>query len=280
MSETMAITASDVNKLRQLSGAGMMDCKKALTEANGDFDVAIDLLRKQGQKVAAKRSDRDAKEGLVIAKTTSDGQRGVLICLNCETDFVAKNADFAAVADRIAGIALEKDCKNVDELRAQAYDSNGLTVAEKVIEQTGVIGEKIDVSACDRVEAAFVFAYNHPGNKVASIVGLNKTGFENAAKDVAMQIAAMAPIALTKEGVSPEVVAKEIEIGKELAVQEGKPAEMAEKIAMGRLNKFFKENTLLAQEFIKDGKLTVEQYLKGLDKELTATDFRRRTLTA
>jgi elongation factor Ts len=275
----MAITAADVNKLRQITGAGMMDCKKALTEANGDFDLAIDILRKQGQKVAAKRADRDATEGLVIAKTSADNTRGVLVCVNCETDFVAKNADFTAMAERMATIALEKGLDSVDALKAAAYDSNGQTIAEKLIEQTGVIGEKIDVSACAQVKAPFVYAYNHPGNKVASIVGLNKPGFETAAKDVAMQIAAMGPIALDKASTPQSVIDKELEIGKELAIQEGKPAEMAEKIAHGRLNKFFKESTLLAQEFIKDNKLSVEQYLKAQDKELTATDFKRHSLT-
>jgi elongation factor Ts len=275
----MAITAADVNKLRQITGAGMMDCKKALTEANGDFDAAIDVLRKQGQKVAAKRADRDATEGLVIAKTTADGKRGVLVCVNCETDFVAKNADFTAMAERMADIALEKGLDSVDALKGAGYDSNGLSIAEKLIEQTGVIGEKIDVSACEAVSAEFVYAYNHPGNKVASLVGLNKAGFETAAKDVAMQVAAMGPVALDKESVPQNVIDKEIEIGKELAIQEGKPAEMAEKIAHGRLNKFFKESTLLAQEFIKDNKMTVEQYLKSQDKELTATGFKRHSLT-
>ncbi len=275
----MAITAADVNKLRQMTGAGMMDCKQALSEANGDFDAAIDILRKKGQKVAAKRADRDANEGLVIAKTTADATRGVLVCVNCETDFVAKNADFASMAERMAGIALEKGAGSIDALKALPYDSNGLSIAEKLIEQTGVIGEKIDISACHEVKAPFVLAYNHPGNKVASIVGLNKAGFEGAAKDVAMQVAAMAPVAVNKETVPQSVIDKEIEIGKELAIQEGKPAEMAEKIAMGRLNKFFKESTLLAQEFIKDNKLSVEQYLKSADKELTVTDFKRHSLT-
>ena len=273
----MAITAADVNKLRQITGAGMMDCKKALTEANGDFDAAIDLLRKQGQKVAAKRADRDATEGLVIGKVSADGKHGVLISLNCETDFVAKNADFGAVADRMATVALESGASNVEQLKAAKYDGN-LSIADKVIEQTGVIGEKIDVSVCETVDAEFVYAYNHPGNKVVSLVGLNKTGFETAAKDVAMQIAAMAPVALNKDSVSAEVIAKELEIGKDLAIQEGKPAEMAEKIAAGRLNKFFKESTLLAQEFIKDNKLSVEQYLKSQDKDLTATGFKRHSL--
>ena len=275
----MAITAADVNKLRQITGAGMMDCKKALTEANGDFDAAIDVLRKQGQKVAAKRADRDATEGLVIAKTTADGKRGVLVCVNCETDFVAKNADFTAMAERMADIALEKGLDSVDALKGAGYDSNGLSIAEKLIEQTGVIGEKIDVSACEAVSAEFVYAYNHPGNKVASLVGLNKAGFETAAKDVAMQVAAMGPVALDKESVPQNVIDKEIEIGKELAIQEGKPAGMAEKIAHGRLNKFFKESTLLAQEFIKDNKMNVEQYVSSLDKDLKVTGFKRYSLT-
>jgi elongation factor Ts len=275
----MAITAADVNKLRQITGAGMMDCKKALVEANGDFDAAIDFLRKQGQKVAAKRADRDASEGLVIAKTSADGKQGVLVCVNCETDFVAKNADFTAMAERIADIALEKGLDSIEALKSAAYDSNGLSIAEKLVEQTGVIGEKIDTSACLMVSAEFVYAYNHPGNKVASLVGLNKAGFETAAKDVAMQIAAMAPVALNKESVPQSVIDKEVEIGKELAIQEGKPADMAEKIAQGRLGKFFKESTLLAQEFIKDNKLSVEQYLKSQDKDLTATGFARHSLT-
>ncbi|HQV74367.1 MAG: elongation factor Ts [Flavobacteriales bacterium] len=275
----MAITAADVNKLRQTTGAGMMDCKKALTEANGDFEAAIDILRKQGQKVAAKRADRDASEGLVIAKTTADNTKGVLVCINCETDFVAKNADFTAMAEKLASIALEKGYQSIEAMKAGAFDSNGMSIAEKLIEQTGVIGEKIDISACAAVTAPFVYAYNHPGNKVASIVGLNKAGFEAAAKDVAMQIAAMGPVALNKESTPQSVIDKELEIGKELAIQEGKPADMAEKIAQGRLNKFFKESTLLAQEFIKDNKLTVEQYLKAQDKELTATDFKRHSLT-
>lgn len=275
----MAITAADVNKLRQITGAGMMDCKKALTEANGDFDLAIDVLRKQGQKVAAKRADRDATEGLVIAQTNADATKGVLVCVNCETDFVAKNADFTAMAERMTAIALEKGLTSVDALKAAAYDSNGLTIAEKLIEQTGVIGEKIDVSACSAVSAPFVYAYNHPGNKVASLVGMSKAGFETVAKDVAMQVAAMGPIALDKASTPQSVIDKELEIGKELAIQEGKPADMAEKIAQGRLNKFFKESTLLAQEFIKDNKLSVEQYVKSADKDLTVTDFKRHSLT-
>ncbi|HOP43477.1 MAG: translation elongation factor Ts [Flavobacteriales bacterium] len=275
----MAITASDVNKLRQMTGAGMMDCKSALTEANGDFDAAVDILRKKGQKVAAKRADREANEGYVVAKTNADGTRGVLVAVNCETDFVAKNADFVGMAERIVDIALEKGASTIEDLKALPFDQNGLSIAEKLVEQTGVIGEKIDVGTCEAIEATHVYAYNHPGNKVASLVGMSKTGFGDTAKDVAMQVAAMAPVALDKGSTPQSVIDKELEIGKELAIQEGKPAEMAEKIAMGRLNKFFKESTLLAQDFIKDGKMNVEQYVKTADKDLTVTGFKRYSLT-
>lgn len=275
----MAITASEVNKLRQMTGAGMMDCKNALTEANGDFDAAIDILRKKGQKVAAKRADRDAAEGLVLAKTTDDARKGVLVSVNCETDFVAKNADFSAMAETIAGIALTHMTADADALKALPF-GNGLTVAEKLTEQTGVIGEKIDVNYCQPLEAEYVYAYNHPGNRVASLVGLSKVGHEEVAKDVAMQVAAMAPIALDKSSTPQSVVDKELEIGKELAIQEGKAPEMAEKIAQGRLNKFFKESTLLAQEFIKDNKMSVEQYVQKADKDLKVVGFKRHALGA
>lgn len=277
MSTTMAITAAEVNKLRQMTGAGMMDCKKALTEANGDFDAAIDLLRKKGQKVAANRADRDAAEGLVLARTSADAKKGVLVSVNCETDFVAKNADFGKMAETILEIALQHMAADADTLKALPF-GNGLTVAEKLTEQTGVIGEKIDVNYCGTLEAEYVYAYNHPGNRVASMVGLNKAGHEQVAKDVAMQTAAMAPIALDKSSTPQSVIEKELEIGKELAIQEGKPAEMADKIAQGRLNKFFKESTLLAQEFIKDNKMNVEQYVQKADKDLKVTGFKRHAL--
>lgn len=272
------ISAKEVNELRKMTGAGMMDCKKALVEANGDMDAAVDILRKKGQKVAAKRSDREANEGLIIAKTSDDNTKGAIVVVNCETDFVAKNEDFMNFADRIAQIALENEPADDEALKALPFDGNGLTVGEKITEQTGVIGEKLDISGYSNIKSDYVFAYNHPGNKVASLIGLNKTGFDDAAKDVAMQAAAMAPVALTKDNVPQEVIDKELEIGKELAIQEGKPAEMAEKIALGRLNKFFKENTLLSQQFIKDSKQTVEQYLQSQDKELTVTDFKRFAL--
>jgi elongation factor Ts len=274
---TMAITAQQVNDLRKKTGAGMMDCKKALMEANGDMDTAIDVLRKQGQKLAAKREDRDATEGLVIAKVTADGAKGVLICVNCETDFVAKNEDFGKFANAIADVALNSAASNIEELKALSFEST--TVAEKVIEQTGVIGEKIDISGMEVISAAKVVAYNHPGNQIATIVGFSKTADDEIGRQVAMQVAAMAPIAIDSDSVSQDIIAKEIEIGKELAIQEGKPADMAEKIAQGRLGKFFKENTLLNQEFIRDNKKSVKQFLQDTDKDLTVTAFKRISLS-
>jgi elongation factor Ts len=274
----MNITAADVNKLRTITGAGMMDCKKALVEANGDFDAAIDLLRKKGQKVAANRSDRDATEGLVIAKLDASSKRGVLIVLNCETDFVAKNADFGAVANHILDIAIASNPSNLDELKALNYTGSDLTINDKITEEIGKIGEKIELSQYNVVDAEQVYAYNHPGNKLAAIVGFNKPTADDMAKDVAMQVAAMAPVSVDESSVPEDVKQKEIEIGKEQAINEGKPAEMAEKIALGRLNKFFKESTLLNQEFIKDSKLSVSQYLKTADKDLTVTDFKRSSL--
>ncbi|NND77339.1 MAG: elongation factor Ts [Flavobacteriales bacterium] len=273
----MSITAADVNNLRKATGAGMMDCKNALVEANGDFDAAVDILRKKGQKVAAKRGDRDATEGLVVAKTNADGSNGAIIVLNCETDFVAKNDDFVNFANKIAEIAVNASPSSLEELKAQEID--GMPISEKIIEQTGVIGEKIDLSRYHKVSAGTVYAYNHPGNKVASVVGLNKGGNVDAAKDVAMQIAAMDPIALDKDDVSQEVIDKEIEVGKDLAIQEGKPAEMAEKIAIGRLNKFFKENTLLNQQYIKDNKQTIRDFLSQQEQDLTVTEFKRFALS-
>lgn len=277
MSTTMTITAAQVNELRQKTGAGMMDCKKALTEANGDMDAAIDYLRKQGQKVAAKREDRDATEGLVIAKISANGAKGVLVCVNCETDFVAKNEDFGKFANAITDIALNSSATTIDELKAQSFE--GITIAEKITEQTGVIGEKIDISGFKVINAAKVVAYNHPGNQIATIVGFNKVTDDETGKQVAMQTAAMAPIAVDNDSVPADVIAKELEIAKELAIQEGKPADMAEKIAQGRLNKFYKESTLLNQEFIRDNKKTVKQFIQEVDKDLTVTDFKRISLS-
>jgi elongation factor Ts len=274
----MNITAADVNKLRTITGAGMMDCKKALVEANGDFEAAIDILRKKGQKVAANRSDRDATEGVILAKSTADGTTGAMIVLNCETDFVAKNADFGKVAENILDIALQATPSSLDDLKALNYTGSNLTIADKITEEIGKIGEKIDLSYYGTVNAPQVFCYNHPGNKLAAVVGFSKPANQDVTKDVAMQVAAMAPVSVDETSVPEDIKQKEIEIGKEQAINEGKPAEMAEKIAMGRLNKFFKENTLLNQEFIKDSKLTVSQYLKQSDKDLTVTSFVRQAL--
>lgn len=276
----MAITAADVNKLRTQTGAGMMDCKNALVEANGDFEAAIDILRKKGQKIAAKRGGNDAKEGIVLAQATSDGKAGVILTLNCETDFVAKNDGYVALVQSLVDLALTHQPTTVEELKSLAYDER-LNVEDKITEQIGVIGEKLDLSAYGIVHAESVVAYNHPGNQLATLVGLNEAGEEiaEAGRQVAMQVAAMSPIAINKDGVDERTIEREIEIGKELAIQEGKPAEMAEKIAMGRLNKFFQENTLLSQAFIRDNKLTVDQFLNSTAKGLTVIDFKRFSLS-
>lgn len=274
----MKITAADVNKLRQSTGAGMMDCKKALQEANGDFDAAIDYLRKKGQKVAASRGERDAAEGLVLAQTTTDGKHGVMIVLNCETDFVAKNESFGVFASTILEAAMEKHPATIEELKALNYKGSELNIGDKIIEEIGKIGEKIDLSYYEAVEAAQVIAYNHPGNKLASVVGFNHPLDNDIAKDVAMQVAAMAPVAVSESEVPADIVAKELEIGKELAIQEGKPAEMAEKIAQGRLKKFFQESTLLNQMYIKDNKKSIAQLLKESKPDLTVTSFKRQSL--
>lgn len=271
---TVTITAADVNKLRTITGAGMMDCKKALTETNGDFEAAIDLLRKKGQKVAANRSDRDAKEGLVIAKT--NGTRGILVVLNCETDFVAINEDFGKVADAFATIALEKAPADHAALLALPYEAG--TVGDKVTELVGKIGEKIELSKYEQITAAKTYAYNHPGNKLACIVGFNKETSDEIAKNVAMQVAAMAPVALDKDDVDASTLERELEIAREQIRQEGKPEDMVEKIAQGKINKFYKESTLLNQEFIKDNKKSIRQYLQDSDKELTVTGFKRIVL--
>lgn len=273
---SVTITATDVNKLRTITGAGMMDCKKALTETNGDFEAAIDLLRKKGQKVAANRSDRDAKEGLVIAQTT--GSRGVLVVLNCETDFVAKNEDFTNVANTMAGIALNHKPADLAALLALPY-GEGMTVGEKVIEQVGRIGEKIELSRYEQLESAKVVAYNHPGNRLACIVAFTKAVSDDIGKDVAMQVAAMAPVAVDKDDVDTNTLERELDIAREQIRAEGKPEEMVEKIAQGKLNKFYKENTLLNQEFIKDAKKTIRQYIQEADKEVTISAFRRISLS-
>ena len=270
------ISAADVAKLRKMTGAGMMDCKKVLQESEGDFDKAIDLLRKKGQKVAGNRADRDATEGAMIAKTDEDNKNGVILSLNCETDFVAKNEEFVAFAHKIADLALENLPNTLDELKALKYGE--ITIEEEVINQTGVIGEKLDLSQYAKITDSSVAAYIHIGNKLATLAGFNNTIDEESASEIVMQIAAMNPIAVDKSDVSQEVIDKELEIGKELAIKEGKPEELAGKIAQGRLGKFFKQNTLLNQQYVKDNKKTVKDFLTGINKDLTVTSFKRFAL--
>lgn len=275
---TMTITAADVNKLRQQTGAGMMDCKKALTEANGVFEAAIDYLRKKGQKIAVNRSDKEANEGIVLAKVTDDGKRGVMIKVNCETDFVAKTADFINFANTLLDLAIAKNPDSIENFKTLPLDT--LTVNDRFLDMMGKIGEKIDLSRYEVIEAATVVVYNHPGNKLASMVGLNHADGNTVGKEVAMQIAAMNPVAIDKADVDPRMLEREIEIGKEQARQEGKPETMIEKIAQGKLQKFYKENTLLNQNYIKDEKKTVAQLLSETAKDLTVTAFKRIQLGA
>ena len=270
------ITAADVNKLRTITGAGMMDCKKALVESDGDFDLAIENLRKKGQKVAANRSDRESTEGAAIAVVNDAKTAGVVITLNCETDFVGMNESFVKMATEMANLALNFNSKE----EFLAADFNGITVAEKLIEQTGVIGEKLEIRTFEKLEGAFIGSYIHSGNKIATIVALsaNIDGAEEAARNVAMQAAAMSPIALNEEGVDSEIIAKEIEIAKDLLRQEGKPEAMLENIAKGKLARFFKDNTLVNQDYIKDSKMSVGAYVQSLDKNLVVTGFKRAAL--
>jgi elongation factor Ts len=273
---TVTISAQDINKLRQMTGAGMMDCRKALTETNGDFEAAIDWLRKQGQKVAAKRSDREAKEGVVIAKTTPDNKTGIVVCVSCETDFVSKNADFVAFAQSIADAAIKNNVKSIDELNNA--DVNGSKVSDLVNDKLASIGEKIGVTRFERVDAAYVSSYIHGANRIGVLVGFNKEAGEGG-KDVAMQIAAMNPVAVDADSVPADVVAREKDIVLEQIRQDpkmaGKPADMMDKIAQGKLNAFFKESTLTAQAFVKDAGKTVGDYLKSIEKDLKVTEFKR-----
>ncbi|HPA87392.1 MAG TPA: translation elongation factor Ts [Bacteroidales bacterium] len=271
------ISSADVARLRKVTLAGMMDCKKALEESNGDFDKAIEIIRKKGQAVANKRADREATEGVVLSKVTADGKTGALIVLNSETDFVAKNAEFIALANKIIDLALEVKPADLEQLKALKMDN--ATVEEKVVEFIGIIGEKLSLSVYEKIEAPYVQAYIHPGNRLATVAGFSKAGADQQVyKDVVMQIAAMSPVSVDKTDVPESVIAQEIEIGKEQARREGKPENMLEKIAEGKLAKFFKESTLLNQEFVKDNKMTVKQYLQSADKELTVTAFKRFTL--
>ncbi len=271
------ITAADVNKLRKMTGAGMMDCKNALVEAEGDFEKAIEILRKKGQKVAAKRADRESSEGVVVATLNADKTRGVLISLNCETDFVAKNADFIQLAEDFGKVALNYNSK--EEFLQAPFDGN-ISVADKLTEQTGVIGEKIEIGGFEVLEAPYLGSYIHSNKKIGTLVGLSKNipGVEEVAHDVAMQVAAMSPVALDEQSVPQAVIDKELEIAKEQLRNEGKPENMLDKIAQGKLKKFFKENTLVNQAFIKDNKKSVADYVKSLDPELKVTGFKRVAL--
>ena len=271
------ISAADVAKLRRMTLAGMMDCKKALEESNGDFDKAVEIIRKKGQAVANKRADREATEGVVLSKVTANGKLGAMIVLNSETDFVAKNAEFIALANRILDLALAKNPANLDGLKALQFDNT--KVGDKVVEFMGIIGEKIELAYFDKIEAPQVHAYIHPGNKLATIAGFSKAGLDiQIYKDISMQIAAMNPVAVDKEDVPEKIIAQELEIGKEQAKRDGKPDNMLEKIAQGKLAKFYKESTLMNQEFVKDSKITVRQHLQATDKELKVTSFKRFNL--
>lgn len=274
---TVTITAADINKLRQQTGAGMMDCRKALVESNGDFEAAIDYLRKKGQKVAALRGDREAKEGVVIAQTTDDNKTGYIINLSCETDFVSKNDDFVAFAKSIMDAAIENKVNTLDELKS--IKLGGESISDKLNEQVAKIGEKIGLTRFEKFEAPYVASYIHGAYRMGVLVGLSK---ENAGvgKDVAMQIAAMNPLAIDESSISQDVIDRERNIAIEQVKAEGKPAEMAEKIATGKVNKFFKENTLLAQPFVKDGNQSVGAYIKSADADLKVTGFVRVALGA
>ncbi|MDG1822290.1 MAG: translation elongation factor Ts [Flavobacteriaceae bacterium] len=271
------ITAAEVNKLRKSTGAGMMDCKKALVEAEGDFEAAIEFLRKKGQKVAANRADRESSEGAVIARVNDDATAGVVVSINCETDFVAKNDTYLELANKMADIALAHRSK---ETFLAASFEDGLTVSEKLTEQTGLIGEKVEIGGFERLEAPFVGSYIHAGNKIATLVSLSASveGAAEAAKNVAMQAAAMNPIALNEDGVDAAVIEKEIEIAKDQLRQEGKPEAMLDNIAKGKIKRFFKDNTLVNQDFIKDGKQSVSAYVQSVHADLTVTGFKRLAL--
>lgn len=272
------ISAADVKKLREMTGAGMMDCKKALKEAEGDFEKAVEVLRKKGQKVSAKRADRDANEGVVVAMVSDDKTKGVIVKLSCETDFVAKGEAFIDFTNKAAELALQHFPDTLEDLLK--VDMDGLSLGDRVTELVGKINEKIELASYEKLQAEIISPYIHMGNKAAVLVGMNKASDDiyEAGRDVAMQVAAMKPVAVDKDGVDQSVIDKEIEIGKEQARQEGKPEQIIEKIAMGKLNKFFKENTLLNQQFVKDSSETIASFLKKFDKELTVTDFKHVTL--
>jgi elongation factor Ts len=272
------ISAADIARLRRMTLAGMMDCKKALEEAEGNFEKAVEIIRKKGQSVASKRADREASEGVVLARISDDGKTGMMIVLNSESDFVAKNAEFIGFANQILDLAMKNNPADLEGLKSLTMD--GVSVGEKVVEYIGIIGEKMELSQFYRIEAPFVQAYIHPGNKLAAIAGFDRSGLDQQIyKDIVMQVAAMNPVAIDKADVPQSVIDQELEIGKEQAKREGKPEAMLDKIAQGKLGKFFKENTLLNQDFIKDSKITVGQYLKTTGDSLKVTGFERHSLS-
>ena len=270
------ITAAAVNELRKRTGVGMMDCKKALVECDGDMDKAIDYLREKGQKLAAKRADRDASEGAVLATVNADKTFAAVIMMNCETDFVAKNEDFVAFTKQVLQTAVDAKAKSLEEVMALTI--NGLSVETMIVEQVAKIGEKITLSHYLPIEAAATYAYIHPGNRMASVVGLSKTGYDEEGKEMSMQVIAGRPVALNKESVPTEVIEREMEVYRGQVREEGKPENMVEKIAEGKLNKFFKESTLLSQEYTREAKVSVEEHLRKIDKDLTITAFQRAEL--
>ena len=272
----MAVTLADITKLRKMTGAGMMDCKNALNEAHGDFDGAMEIIRKKGKAIAAKREDREASEGCVLA-AVNDGFAAI-VALKCETDFVAQNKDFIALTQSILDAALESKPTDIEALKSMIV--NGRPVSELIVDQSGITGEKMELGFYEFVSAPSTIFYIHPGNKLATIVGFNMPVEYQVARDVAMQVAAMNPIAVGRDDVPAEVVAKELEIAKEKAREEGKKEEMLDKIAQGRINKFFQEATLLEQAFVKEPKENIQQYLKSQNKDLTVTAFKRITLNA
>jgi elongation factor Ts len=272
----MTISTAEVVKLRKATGAGMMDCKNALAEADGNFDRAIEIIREKGKLVASKRADRESSEGVVLTKVSEDKSFGAIISLNCETDFVAKNENFIALTNKILDLAINNKCTSLDQVKALMLD--GRTIGEQVLEQTGIIGEKIELSYYEPIAAAYLSPYIHPGNKLATLVGFSKVIDYQAGRDVAMQVAAMNPVAVDNADVPAEIVDQELKIAKEKFRLEGKPEAMLDKIAQGALNKFFKDSTLLNQDFIKDNKMTIRQYLGSVDKDVTIKSFRRFTL--
>ncbi|WP_320111505.1 translation elongation factor Ts [Draconibacterium orientale] len=274
----MSFTTADVVKLRKVSGAGMMDCKNALKDAEGNFDKALEIIREKGKLIANKRADRDAAEGVALAKATEDGKFGAIVVLNCETDFVAKNESFIAFAEKILAKALEVKPESLEALKALEID--GSTIEAQVTEQTGVTGEKLDLSYYKCLADEAVVPYIHPGNKLSTLVAFNKAVDTQVGKDIAMQVAAMAPVSVDEASIPQAEIDKELEFAKEKYRKEGKPEAMLEKIAQGSLNKWYKDVTLLNQAFVKDGKMSVKDYLKQADADLTVTAFDRYTLNA